>query len=235
MSIYRDKKWLKQTLIGGIILLLCPPLGWILAMGYRRAFGQSYVTSVREDSDFVWPKWQNIGLIFVDGIKVWGVIGTYLLPSLIVGWGIILWRSGIGSEQCIAFGAFLIASIVLLPVGLPASIVWLYKHYDWFVLSTYEVVIVTLFFLCGIFLIPSGFVRVSCGDSFIDALPTKGNWKLVLEEPVAYCRAWIISLLCCLGVVFLGPLAPFGIFWSYQATAKIFADVALAANGKTLE
>lgn len=56
---------------------------------------------------------------------------------------------------------------------------------------------------------------------------TNVQWRVVFTKPVAYGKAWALALVYCFGVLLLGPLAPFGIFWSYQSTAKLFADVGL--------
>ncbi len=227
MPVHKNKEWVYQVLVGGLFLLLCPPLGWMLAMGYRKAFGRAYVNNIKFNSNeiFKWPKWENLWPMLIDGIKVWSVIITYLSPSFIFGWGIILFRSGFGQEQCFALSLFIIACVLILPLGLPVVIFVLYNHYAWFTFSLFETIIISTIFILGVFFVPSGFVLVSLGKDFKHALPFGDGLKFVIRKPFQYCKAWCYALICCFGVLLLGPLAPFGIFWSYQISAKMFIDV----------
>jgi hypothetical protein len=36
---FRDPDWKPQLFVGGLLMLLCPPVGWTMALGYRRAVG----------------------------------------------------------------------------------------------------------------------------------------------------------------------------------------------------
>jgi hypothetical protein len=225
VPIYKNNSYLKVIFLGGLLLLLFPPLGWLCAIGYRRSFGLAYAESRKTKNIFVWPDYfDNIYLIFINGIKSYLVIMSYLLPSILLGWFIVLNKVGFGKEQACGLLLFTVGCLVFLPVGLPTTTFLLLTNTPWFSFSPLEGFIVLVVFLMGIFLIPSAFINVSIGKGFIDGLTIRGH-KIILEKPLGYIKTWSLAIINCFGVLLFGPFATFGIFWSYQKTVQLFADL----------
>ncbi|MCA1696233.1 MAG: DUF4013 domain-containing protein, partial [Actinobacteria bacterium] len=80
----REPGWRRKLLVGGALLLACPPLGWPLALGYRREVALRIV----EGRQPVLPGW-GAGWkgYLAGGLGAAGVILAYYAPFLALFWG----------------------------------------------------------------------------------------------------------------------------------------------------
>lgn len=54
--------------------------------------------------------------------------------------------------------------------------------------------------------------------------------RFVAGHPGLYCEAWILSLVASAVGVALGPLAPWGLFWSYLVILHAFTEAFLRSG-----
>src|SRR3954463_2660493 len=83
----REPGWGRKLLVVGALLLACPPLGWPLALGYRREVALRLVRG-REP---VLPGWDGAWRTYLaDGLGAAGVILAHYLPFLGLFWMLAL-------------------------------------------------------------------------------------------------------------------------------------------------
>ena len=117
----RQPAWKQRVGIGGLLILLLPPVGWILALGYRSIVGQRLV----DGADSVLPPWRGLfGAALRRGMASSGVILVYLTPFVVA-----YWLLGTRLLDVIATHAremlLLLAAVILFPpLALPGMPVW---------------------------------------------------------------------------------------------------------------
>src|SRR5262249_10503312 len=154
------------------------------------------VMSRRLGSEISWPEWRHFGKYLTRGLKIWAIIMTYLLPSMTLFWIFGCGTSGFGPDQVRAFIKWLVECLILPPVGLPAGLWELSRGSSWFAVSALEGIICALLFGTAAFFIPMGFIQVVLGGRMRDALPGGNGWRLVRDEPLGYCIAWLKAMVC---------------------------------------
>jgi len=243
-TLHADPTWKRKVLVGGLALAICPPIVWMLAMGYRQQFGVDYCKSKRLGTEVRWPEWTNIFGLLVRGLKVWSIIMLYLAPGLALPWLIVIAKEGVKIEIVVEFFRWIVEIFVLLPLGVTIGSWNIGRTYDWFHFSTFEAVCCLLTLGLGAFLIPAGFIQLVAGGKIQDAFPTGNGWRLVSRNSGEYCLAWVKALCCCFAPFTLLPLAllgwpafvlvyvtiSIGVFWSYVASVKIFCDMYFKAD-----
>jgi hypothetical protein len=215
-----DPGWRAKVFVGGAWLALCPPVGWFVALGYRKAL----IDRLWSGASPVLPPWSARASwgYFADGVRAGGVIVAYLVPALVATWLVAArGAAGHGREAL----AFALAVVALPPVGLPLAPLAFGARYPWFTFGAAEAALVAPLYAAAVFAAPAGFLRVSRTGRFASALNVAAVARLLRRHRRAYVEAWALSLgLTGLGVIAL-PLAPWGVFWSYLGIVYGFNEI----------
>src|SRR5262245_11857505 len=113
---FQDVRWRRKLLIGGLALLLFPPVGWPIALGYRKEVAFRLIGGEQS----VLPEWKGSWGRFVrDGFTAAGVILVYYLPFIGLFWLLALDDLAVAGQHVPEISFFLIAVPLLIPIGLP--------------------------------------------------------------------------------------------------------------------
>ena len=203
-------------------LFLCPPVGWLMALGYRKEVVMNLVQGGRPVlPDWAGQEWR----FFREGTKAVGVILVYFTPFFCALWGLAVddWSSL--SARAVEVAIFFGGIIVLAPVCLPALPIGYASNYPWFTVSGAEAVGLGCLFVLTTYVIPAGFMQVSRAGRFRDAFRVGAVMNVFRHHAVAYTEAWVCSGWMTVAALASGPLAPFGIIWSYQGIVYCFNEV----------
>jgi hypothetical protein len=194
----REPAWKLRVGIGGLLILLLPPVGWLLALGYRSIVGQRIVDRERP----LLPSWTGLfGAALRRGSASSGVILAYLTPFVIAYW--ILGLSSFDAlaahrRELLIFAAAVMAFPPLALPGMPA----LYAaRYDWLQFSAGETALLALLFFGPIVLLPSAFLQVAQQRRFSAAFHLGRVVRLVAAAPRLYLQAWLGALTVSAGAV----------------------------------
>jgi hypothetical protein len=223
----RDPHWKRKLLIGGLWFFPLPPLGWIMALGFRSLTGPRLV----EGHEPVLPEWRgNLMLIAKRGAIAVLVIVAHFSPFLFCYWWFgldslremrVYWLEALSFMGAIA--AFPPLFLTTLPVTYAFA-------FSWLSFSLVEVAILTLLFVGAFFILPASFVQVGRYGDYASAFKARSAWRFALVNWSLYLEAWIISLIVSGIAVFMGPFMPWGLFWSYLVILHVFLDALSQSN-----
>jgi hypothetical protein len=206
---------------GGALMLLCPPVGWIIALGYRSLL----LNRLIDNHSITEPRLpRSAWSCFKNGLKAVGVIYAYYLPFLCL---FLLLGAGSASalEAHIGQVAVYLAVIpVFLPVmmlGVPA---YYLRHYDWIQLGAGDFVILAVIFLGTTFLMPGAFMQVGLHGTYRAAFYFLEVLKGIFANIKSYLIAWLLSLIVLTGTVAALPLLPWVTFWAYLVFGFLFLN-----------
>lgn len=92
---FDDPAWKRKLFVGGFVMLLCPPVGWTMALGYRRSAG----IRLRAGAMPPLPEWTgSVWSFCTGGAAAVGIILGYYLPFLAL-YAALAFRSS-GSSRC---------------------------------------------------------------------------------------------------------------------------------------
>jgi hypothetical protein len=211
-----------KYMLGGLWLLLCPPLGWYLALGFRTQVGYRLL----DGSLPVLPDWSAWRGHLANGLRAGVVIQCFYLPYITAFW-LCAWL-GHPAEvlQHPGLAAFFVTMVLLLPpVGvslLPAIYAFLFPC---FATSGWHTVLLTALFFLPTFILPSAFMQVLQARSFKAAFALGKVLTFVRQHPVEYFEAWLVSLLAVALALIMPILAPWGLFWTYPAITYAFQSI----------
>jgi hypothetical protein len=154
----REPAWKQRVAVGGVLMLVVPPLGWILALGYRSLVGNRLVDGYSP----VLPPWRgNLAVVFRRGASSSGVILGYLTPFLLVYW--LLGRRGARAllDHGRELGTFAGAVVLFPPLAIPTLPVIYSLRYEWLHFSATEIFLLMIVFLGAIVLLPAAFLQVA--------------------------------------------------------------------------
>jgi len=210
--------WRRKLLVGGLLLLV-PPLGWPMALGYRKEVAFRLLAGTRS----VLPEWCGRWLSFAkDGCAAVGVILVYFLPFLMVFWFLALDDLATAAAHWAEIALFFTLLPVLVPVFLPLLPPLYFYLFPWIALSLAEQFAVGLVFWGTTFFMPAAFLQVSLHGRFRDAFRVGEVLRLVRRILRPYLEAWGLSIAATVLALGSGPLAPWGIFWSYLVIVHAF-------------
>jgi Protein of unknown function (DUF4013) len=218
--------WKRKVLVGGILLLF-PPLGWPVALGYRKEVAFRLIAGRRP----LLPEWRPHWPAFVkDGCAAVGVILVYFVPFLLTFWILALDDAASAAAHASEILLFFAAVPLLIPVFLPLLPPLYFYLFPWIRMSFLEQFAVGLVFWGTTFLMPAAFLQVSLHGRFRAAFRVGEVFRLVRGIARPYLEAWALSIAATALALMSGPLAPWGIFWSYLVIVHAFNAALVSWN-----
>lgn len=107
--VFQDPKWVSKLLIGALLLLI-PIFGWLVVFGFAMRITKQVATS---GTDLPLPEWEDLGGLFVDGLRAFGVGFIWSLPATALSSVLQLGVDG--------GGATLAANCLTLPISLAVA------------------------------------------------------------------------------------------------------------------
>jgi Protein of unknown function (DUF4013) len=216
---FSDPDWKGKLFIGGLLMLLCPPAGWTMALGYRRAVG----IRLRAGMTPPLPEWSGLWwLHYKGGIGAVSVILGYYVPFMVLYASLAFEPSLDGARQALAILAFFGLIVVFPPLFLPVLPPLYSFLFPWVQLTAPETALLVFVFVGTAFVLPAAFVQVSVTGRYRTAFRASHVARFIAGHPVVYCEAWVLSLTASAIGVAMGPLAPWGLFWSYIVILHAF-------------
>lgn len=225
---FGERNWSAALLRGGLILLLLPPFGWHVAMGYRRAVGMAALTGMRP---LLPPLGLNCFSLFAGGFAASTVIAVYSMPSLVLFWIAGIHTASDLSQLVLPAIVFFAGVLALPPLAIPLlPPIYLHLFPD---LSPSPEALAGcgLLFSATVFLLPAAFLNISRTGLVRSAYRIDRAALFIMRNPRLYCEAWALSLVATAVAILLGPFCPWGLFWSYLAILSAF-NQALAISGR---
>lgn len=201
------------------------PLGWFLALGYRRMI---YEKVLLEGGDL--PRLSaHKGDCLRNGIKAASLIWVHYTPILALFW-LFAYLSGTDAEVVLRGGLLSLFAFLALPPGLPVI-------FAYFSLYTQQVSLPPPLWLgltgfAGVvtFLMPAMYLRIPITKSHISAMNPWPALRLAGRLSPGYLEAWVLSLVAtALAFVFF-PFFPWLIAYSYVVILHAFSQ-SLARSG----
>ena len=218
----RDPAWRQKIFVGGLLLLLCHPLGWPVALGYRKTL----IANLASGKEPLLPLWKgNVFYFFGEGLKAMGVIFGYLLPLYVTVFALML-SNGLKPDLMWAYAAlFFVVCTIFSTLSFPALLFYLTFFSSDYRLPLPVSVLLMILFVAVIFFIPAGFLQVSKTGRYLSAFNLAEAFSTLRIHFRAYCRAWYHSAIMSLLGHFVLPLAPWGVFWCYLSIIYEFNSV----------
>ena len=213
-----DPQWVYAIRHIGWWILLCPPLGWLIALGYRKevVLCLAYVPSSPI------PKWQGAPYLLWEGVKALGVIIVYFSPYIISAWH---WGSPDGWGDLSGGLCYVLMSLSLVPITLPLMPIISSLYVNDFSFTFAESLFLLVSSIGITFFIPLGFMQVARRGRFIDALRIVKAGSILMRHGRRYMYAWWLSLRLTFSALSLGPFTPWGIAWSYLGIVYSFNHI----------
>jgi uncharacterized protein DUF4013 len=224
---FDDPGWPRKLFIGGVLMLVCPPVGWATALGYRRAAG----LRLRSGTNPPLPEWHRAWWsYFLGGVGAIGVILGYYMPFMLLYAFVAFEPSLRAAAHLPEIALFYTLIVVFPPLFLPALPLLYAYVFPWVHVTSSEMVALVVLFFATAFVLPAAFVQVSVTGTFRTAFRLERVARFIVRHPRMYCEAWILSLMASAIGVFSGPLAPWVLFWSYLVILHAFAEAFLRSG-----
>ena len=216
-----DPQWKKKLLIGGLLFFPFPPLGWVMALGFRSLTGPRIV----EGREPVLPEWNgNWVLILRRGITAVFVILAHFSPFLICYWLFGLPAGARVDSYYWEIGLFVGAIAFFPPLFLPTLPFAYALAFSWLSFTLAELAALALLFAGAVFILPASFVQVGLHGDYAAAFRAGAAWRFAVRNWKLYLEAWAISLVVSAMAVVMGPFMPWGLFWSYLVILHVFME-----------
>ncbi len=205
----------------GILLLLFPHLGWVIALGYLILVLRHLLNSGDVLQISLPQEWQKC---FRSGLGAVAVIFCYFIPFMTLYWTLAAIRHDLSAHmfEIITFFALV---YLFIPLFLPSLPMFYALYFPWLGFSNEESLILASLFFLTTFLMPAVFMQVSLKGSYWGALRIKDAAVTILKFPRQYLEAWGVSLLLISASFIILPLFPWITFWAYLAIGMLFNNV----------
>lgn len=218
---FQDPGWKGKIFAGGLWLFLFPPLGWPIALGYRK---EALLTLIDSRTSLL-PPWEGQWIRYLmEGLKAVGVILVYFLPFLFTFWFLAISHVLTLQKHALEVIIFIVATPLLLPICLPFLPPLYWYLFPWIELSLLEMVVLGIIFWGTTFFMPAAFLQVSLNSRFLAAFRVDRVLVFVASNIREYIEAWLISILATAIAFALGPAFFWGIFWSYLVIVYAFNE-----------
>jgi hypothetical protein len=200
--VFDDPEWVQKILIGGLFYLAgIFVVGWFFVLGYVAQATRNIIAGVARPL----PQWENLGEFFNEGLRLFAVVLTYILPLIVLALFIMVPASilsGLDNDAAQFFGSTISGCVACLFVPLSLAVT---------------------FFLPASLLFATVDQRFSAAFEFRRIWPfLKANIGNYLLAIVVYLVARFIGgfgfMLLCIGIIFTA-------FWSFLITAHGLAQV----------
>jgi hypothetical protein len=217
-----DPQWRSKIFWGGLLLLLVHPVGWPVALGYRKAL----IANLADGKEPVLPDWQGkVPFYFFEGLKAMGVIFGYLSP-LYLALLLLSLKNGMSPDSTWLYtAAFFVVFTMFSTLSFPIIVLYLTFFSENFRLSWPMSLMLLMAFTSIIFFIPAGFLQVSKSGKYLSAFNLFAAAATLRSHFVAYCLAWYRSGIMSLIGHFSIPFAPWGVFWCYLSIIYEFNSI----------
>jgi hypothetical protein len=221
---FDDPAWKRKLFVGGFLMLLFPPIGWTMALGYRRGAGIRLRAGARPPL----PEWGGSAWSFyTGGAAAVGIILGYFGPFLVL-YSALAFRSSLMIGEHLPEIALFFALIAVFPPLFLPLLPGLYAYaFPWIQITSAQTTVLVALFFGTAFVLPAAFVQVSVTGRFRSAFRLGAVARFIVGHPALYCEAWILSLVASAVGVALGPLSPWGLFWSYIVILHAFTEAFL--------
>lgn len=217
-----DPQWRSKIFWGGLLLLLVHPVGWPVALGYRKAL----IANLAYGKEPVLPNWEGkVSFYFFEGLKAMGVIFGYLSP-LYIALLLLSLNNGMSPDSTWFYTAtFFVVFTMVSTLSFPIIVLYLTFFSESFRLSWPMSLMLLTAFAAIIFFIPAGFLQVSKSGKYLSAFNIPAAANTLRSHFVAYCLAWYRSAIMSLIGHFSIPFAPWGVFWCYLSIIYEFNSI----------
>lgn len=220
--VVKDPHWRQKIFFGGLLILLVHPIGWPVALGYRKTL----IANLASGTDPLLPDWKgNILYFFAEGIKAMGVIFGYLSPLYLLLFSLMLANNVQPNVSWLYVVAFFVVCTIFSTLSFPAMLVYLtFFSQDYRLPWSFSLALM-VGFVSIIFFIPACFLQVSKSGRYLSAFNVPSAWSTLRLNFRAYCMAWYHSALMSLAGHFCLPFAPWGVFWCYLSIIFEFNSI----------
>jgi len=218
----REPSWKRRLGVGGLLMLIVPPVGWMLALGYRSLVGNR----IADARSPLLPEWRpNLVVIARRGAASSGVIVAYLTPFLVAYWVLGLRSAREAFDHWRELGWFVASVAVFPPLAIPTLPIVYAVRYPWLHFSPAEMSMLAVVFVAPILVLPAAFLQVAQHRRFRAAFKVRAALRLIAAAPRLYGEAWIVSLVVSAASAVAIPLTPWMLFWSYLVISHVFLQV----------
>ena len=208
--------WTRPIRSLGWLLFICPPLGWLMALGYRKQIvlhlfhpNQYPITNDQFSlNDYI--------RLTKDGLCALGVMSLFFLPSLMLSWTLGFDSTNANTTGVFSFIQYALASLSFPPITLGGVNMYYQGYLNTFYLSPTEGSLVIGSMVLATFILPLAYMQIGFRGKWRDALNLRQVLMTLLRDPVGYILAWKDSIRLTIAALFLGLYTPWGIIWSYQ-------------------
>ena len=212
----------RSLIAGGLLLLLVPPVGWVIALGYRSLLLNMLIDG-EDVSELKLP--EQSFRCFANGLKAVGVIYAYYLPFLV---SFIL--LGVPTSELAAHGREIASFFCLIPLFLPICMLgvpaYYLKNYSWISLDPAQFLLLAIIFAIVTFLMPAAFMQVGLRGNYRAAFNLRRVVAGLLSVLPSYLLAWLYSAIVLTLTVLALPIFPWITFWAYLVFGFLFLHCA---------
>jgi hypothetical protein len=219
----------------GKIMIICPILGWIMALGYRKYVVYNLLHASTPLPHHIQTTWRSNLLLVREGLYAMGVMIYYFSPILLLAYLLAtpchphvaaLNHSCEYTQYDISFIThaliFIACSFILPPITLGGTLTYYQLYVPWFQLSILLWVGIIILLMIMTYLIPLAFMQIGRRGYWRDALKIHYCIRLAIQYPSAYFQAWVHGLHLSLCAFTLGLRVGEGIVWSYLGIVYVF-------------
>lgn len=218
-----DPDWRAKVFRGGLILLV-QPIGWPAILGYRAALARHLFGN----APVPLPPWRgHVLTYFLGGVKAMAVIFGHLLPLYVVLAVLATQKGFVPGRDSLLAALFFLAFPIFSTLSFPFACLVLAG--GGFVTAG-EAAALLVAFAAIVFLIPAGFLRVSCTGRYLSAFELWRTVPFVLRHLRAYANAWWHAGWISLAGHLAFPLSPWGVVWAYLAIIFLFNEILVHAG-----
>lgn len=227
-----DPKWRQKIFLGGLLILLCHPIGWPVALGYRKVL----ISRLSLGLEPVLPEWKgNVFRFYFEGIKAMGVIFGYLMPLYLVLLGLLLANGVRPNEYWLYAFLFFAIATMFSTLSFPSFVMyWTFASEGYRVPVWISILLLACYALI-VFFIPAGFLQVSRTGHYLSAFHLPAAFQTIVRHFKRYVVAWYRSGIMSLCGHFAFPFSPWGVFWCYLGIIYEFNSILYADRGNKID
>ena len=218
-----QQQWAQNIRSLGWFLCLIPPVGWLMALGFRKSVA---LTLLHPDSYPLSPQnftWIDYLRFLRDGFCALGVMSLYFMPTLGLSWYLGSAQSHMNwAEICLGFIKYAAASLSFPPITLGSVNLYYQLSIPGFHLSLAKGSLIIISMLLTTFVLPLGYMQIGKRGKWLDTFNLWQVFNTFLNNPKGYLLAWRDSIRLTLAALSLGIHTPWGIIWSYQGIVWLF-------------